>query len=273
MDSLDFIYKNKSYNAPVVYKTFVILEEIANSDDELGISELSRRLNIHKSTVFGITQALTGVGALHQNTDKKFRLGPALARLGYQVKLGLDLRTITRPFMNELCKKYQETIFLGTFDEQGITVIEKVESQVEFKITAQVGARIPSFAGATGKVFLAGLQELVIREIINKDTLPQFTENSITNEDDYLKELLMVREKGFATDFEEYIRGVNAICVPLNGPLERPVAALWMVGFSHTFNGAKIGGAAMDFMQVAVRINEILGSKSLSLKKYGGECS
>jgi hypothetical protein len=45
-----------------------------------------------------------------------------------------------------------------------------------------------------------------------------------------------------------------------------------MVGFSHTFNGDKIGGAAMDVMQVAVRINEILESKSLSLKKYGGEC-
>lgn len=121
---------------------------------------------------------------------------------------------------------------MGAFDEQGITIIEKAESPVEFKITAQVGARIPLFAGATGKVFLSGLQELVIREVIKEDTLPKFTENSITNKDDYFKELLMVREKGFATDFEEYIRGVNAISVPLNGPLERPVAALWMVGFS-----------------------------------------
>lgn len=262
------IKESKTYNAPLVYKTFAILEEIANSDNELSISDLSRRLNIHKSTVMGITQALTGVGALHQSLDKKFRLGTALARLGYQVKLGFDLRTITRPFMNELCKKYQETIFLGTFDEQGITIIEKVESLVEFKITAQVGARIPVFAGATGKVFLAELQELVIREVINKDSLPQFTENSITNKEDYFKELLKVREKGFATDYEEYIKGVNAISVPLNGPLERPLAALWMVGFSHTFKGDKIGRAAMDVRQVAVQINEILGSKSLSLNKY-----
>ncbi len=264
--------ENKTYNAPVVYKTFAILEEIAQSDNELGVSDLSRRLNIHKSTVLGIIQALTGVGALHQNTGKKYRLGPALARLGNQVKVGFDLRTITRPFMNELCQKYQETILLGTFDEQGITIIEKSESLVEFKITAPVGARIPAFAGATGKVFLAGLQEPVIRKIFNKDTLPQFTENSITNKDDYLNELLMVREKGFATDFEEYIRGVNAISVPLTGPLGRPVAALWMVGFSHTFNGEKIGGAARDVRQVAVRINEIIESKSLSIKKYGGEC-
>ncbi|MFZ3131194.1 MAG: hypothetical protein WA125_08870 [Desulfosporosinus sp.] len=42
------------------------------------------------------------------------------------------------------------------------------------------------------------------------------------------------------------------------------MAALWMVDFSHAFNGDKISGAAMDVMQVAVQINEILGSKSLS---------
>jgi len=110
----------------------------------------------------------------------------------------------------------------------------------------------------------------VIKKIINKDTLPQFTENSITNKDDYIKELLKVREKGFATDFEEYIRGVNAISVPLTGPSERPVAALWMVGFSHTFDRDKIIGAATDVLQVAVRINEILGSKSPSFKKTEG---
>jgi len=148
------INENKPYNAPVVYKTFAILEEIANSNNGLGITDLSRKLNIHKSTVLGITQALTEVGALHQNTGKRYRLGPSLARLGNQVNMGFDLRTITRPFMNELCKKYQETIFLGTFDEQSITIIEKAESLLEFKITAPVGARIPPYAGATGKVFL-----------------------------------------------------------------------------------------------------------------------
>ena len=78
MDSLDFIYKNKSYNAPVVYKTFVILEEIANSDDELGISELSRRLNIHKSTVFGITQALTESGRSTRTRTKNLGWVPPL---------------------------------------------------------------------------------------------------------------------------------------------------------------------------------------------------
>jgi len=250
--------QNKTYSAPIVYKAFAILKEIARSDDELGIIDLSRRLNIHKNTVRGIIQALTDLEALHRNTDHKFKLGPALARLGCQAGAGISLSTIIRPFMHELGKKYQETIFLGTFDRQGITVIDKVESPVKLKITAPVGTKISLFAGATGKVFLAGLQEPLVLKIINQVTLPKFTDNTIVNKDDYLKELQKVREKGFATDYEEYVSGVNAISVPLTGSRGHSVAALWMVGLSHTFNGEKIRGATMDTMQVAARINELL---------------
>lgn len=249
------------YNAPLIYKAFSVMEEIAANPSEYGISDLSRRLNISKSTIFGITQALTDLGALRQDPiSKKFRLGPTLVQLGTQAMAGIDLRSVARPFMEELSQKYGETVFLGTFNEQEITIIDKAESPADLKITAPIGTKMPLFAGAAGKVFLAGLREPVLKKIFKDKPLPAFTEKSIVDTAEYLKELQKVRQVGYATDFEEYLRGVNAISVPLLDSWGWPAGAIWMVGFSHSLTSEKINQAVSTAINVAEQINLSLGS-------------
>lgn len=250
------------YNAPLIYKAFALLEAVANNQSEMGISDLSRLLNISKSTIFGITQALTDLGALRQNPlNKKFHLGPTLVKLGNQAFSGVNLREVAKPFMTELSNKYQETVFLGTFDaEQGSTIIDKADSPLDLKITSPVGTRIPMFAGAAYKVFLSSLREADLKKLMKKNELPVFTDNSITDPAEYIKELQQVSQKGYATDYEEYLRGVNAISVPLKDPWGRLVAAIWMVGFSQSFTGEKLEQAIASSMKAAEQISLELGS-------------
>lgn len=236
---------SNAYSAPIVYKAFAVLQEVAKTPGSLGISDLSRVLNINKSTVFGVTQALLDLGALRQDgASKKFRLGPALIQLGNQSLAGISLRSLARPFMLKLAEEFEQTVFLGRFDEYGITIIEKAESPVELKVSAPVGARIPFFAGAAAKSFLASLDKPQQRRILQERTLPKFTDKSITDEDEYLVELERVREAGFATDFEEYIHGVHAVSVPLLDARGWLVAAIWIVGFSSSFQREKMFRAA-----------------------------
>lgn len=250
---------NSGYNAPLIYKAFSLLEEVAANQSEQGISDLARRLNISKSTIFGITQALTDLGALCQDpATKKYSLGPTLVKLGNQALSGVDLRAVTRPFMAELSQKFQETVFLGTFDERGITIIENADSPSALKITSPVGTRISLFAGAAGKVFLAYLREAALKKILKEKELPKYTKNSITNVEDFIKELQLVRQKACATDFEEYLHGVNAISVPLMDPWGRPTGALWMVGFSQSFTAEKMEEAIASTQQAAEQINLVL---------------
>ncbi|MDA8233550.1 MAG: IclR family transcriptional regulator [Clostridia bacterium] len=253
---------NSGYNAPLIYKAFSLLDAVAANQYEMGISDLSRSLNISKSTIFGITQALTELGALRQDSKtRKFHLGPALVKLGNQAFSGVNLRVVAKPFMNELNQKYQETVFLGTFDEQlASTIIDKADSPAYLKITAPVGTRVPLFAGATSKVFLSSLQEADLEIILKDNKLPQFTEKSITNPTDYIKELQQVRQKGYATDYEEYLGGVNAISVPLKDPWGRVVGAIWMVGFSHSFADEKLEQAISSTLKAAKLISQELGA-------------
>lgn len=254
--------ESTGYSAPLVYKVFAILEELAGSGSGLGVSELSRSLNISKSTVYGITQALLDLGAIVQEPQvKKFRLGPTLVHLGSQALSGVDIRAAARPLMESLSQEFRETIFLGTSDEKGITIIERADSPDELKITAPVGARIPLYAGAAGKVFLAGLKDSDLKKLLSGKPVPGYTDNTLTDAGEFVREIQRVRREGYATDMEEYIRGVNAICVPIPDPWGRPVAAMWMVGFSHSFSGEKMERAVAATIQAAARIGEMLGVK------------
>lgn len=233
--------KGSGYSAPIVYKAFAVLKEVAKDPGSLGISDLSRVLNMNKSTLFGVTQALLDLGALRQDgTNKKFKLGPALIQLGNQSLAGISLRSLARPFMVKLAEEFMQTVFLGRIDEYGITIIEKAESPADLKVSAPVGARIPFFAAAVAKTFLASFDEFQQRRILQERTIPKFTEKSITDEDEYVAELKRVRAAGFATDFEEYIHGVHAVSVPLLDARGWLIAAIWVVGFSTAFPEEKM---------------------------------
>ncbi|MCL6638595.1 MAG: IclR family transcriptional regulator [Firmicutes bacterium] len=251
--------RQTGYSAPILYKAFAILDEVARNQADCGVSDLARRLNISKSTVYGITQAFIDLGVLTQGADsKKFRLGPTLVQLGNQALAGMDLRSIALPFMEELSREFKVTVFLGTFDEFGITIIEKVDSPQDLKISAPVGTRIPIFAGAAAKVFLAGLKDKALNKILREKSIPKYTENTVTDPGEYRAELARVRDQGFATDYEEYIRGVNAVSVPVLDSWGWPVAAIWMVGFSNFFNRQQMEKACPAAAGVAVKIGAML---------------
>lgn len=252
---------NGGYNAPLIYKTFSVLEEVATNQSDLGVSDLSRRLSISKSTIFGITQALSDLGALRQDpVTKRFRLGPTLVKLGTQALSGVNLQVVAKPFMVELSRMYQETVFLGTYYEQfGSTIVDKADSPAKLKITSPIGTRLPLFAGVTGKVFLSRQPEQNLKVLLKENKLPRFTDNSITKVNDYLKELEKVRKQGYATEFEEYLRGVNAIGIPLIDPWGRLAGAIWMVGFSHSFTGEKLEQAIQSSLKAAEQIKLELG--------------
>jgi len=252
--------KNTGYAAPLLHKAFAVLEDIAGSPAGLGVSELARRLSISKSTVWGITQALTALGALtyHERT-RKFVLGPTLVRLGNQALAGTDIRSLVRPYLQELRREFDETVFMGTFGGDWITIVERAGGAQELRLDAPVGTRIPLFAGAAAKVFLAGQRDEDLERILRENPLPRYTENSICDAAAYRRELARVRQKGYATDFGEYMPGVNAVSVPLPDHTGRPAAALWMVGFNHTFTKEKMERAVAASLRIAAAIGPLPG--------------
>ena len=204
---------------------------ISDKPRVLGISELSRQLAIGKSTVHGITSALEGVGAIVRDpTTKRFTLGFTLFELSKSAHSRFDLKDVARPFMEALMARTQTSVFLGIQNHAHVTILDIVESTQDLKITSPIGTTIPLMAGAVGKVFLAFMDEVQAINLIRSKGFTKYTENTQTDLEHYLDEIRRVRKLGYATDYEEYIPGVQAVAAPIEGQAP-PRSAIWAVGF------------------------------------------
>jgi IclR family transcriptional regulator, KDG regulon repressor len=221
----------RKYQAPAVGKAFQILQLISKEDHGLGLSHLANALEMSKGTVHGVVSALEELGAiLRDPRTRKFTLGLTLFELGNRAYSQIDLKDLARPILEELMEKTGETTYIGVLNGRRITILDVLESRHDLKITSPKGSSIPLFAGATGKVILASMEEEQYREIIMEKEIPRFTENSITDPQRYIEEIQQARQMGYATDYEEYLSGVWAVASSIRDWKQVP-SAIWVVGF------------------------------------------
>lgn len=230
----------KKYQAPIVKKAFIILNEISKSARGLRISEISSRLNISKSTVHGISAALEDVGAIIRDpVSKKYAIGITLMELGKAAYEKIDFKKAARPILEDLMEQCQESVFLGIRNGDSVTVIDIVESRKDFKISSPIGTNLPLQAGAIGKVFLSLMGKKDLQAYLHANPLVRYTPNTITDALQYEKELESVHKNGFAIDDEEYISGVRAVAALIK-PHGAYIPAIWVVGFKASMSDKKI---------------------------------
>ncbi len=245
----------EKYQAPTVRKAFQILKRIAQARNGLKISDLSAGLAISKSTVHGIMAALEEQGAVvREPRTKRYQLGFTLFELGRKVYVQTDLKEVARPFMEILMEKIRESVFLGICNGDHVTILDIVEPMNDLKISAPIGTTLPLLAGATGKVFLAGMAAGKAARLIRTMGLVQYTTRSIVAPEAFLNEVAQARHNGYATDDEEYISGVRAVAAPVKN-VEPLMAAIWVVGFKPGMNNGKNRSLVIETQQTAEAIS------------------
>ncbi len=232
--------KKVTYSAPSVKKAFKILHAISESSNGLGISDLSKKLRIGKSTVHGITTALEEMGILVRDpVYKRYTVGYTLLELCRTTYGKIELKELARKPMEALMEKVGETVFLGVLNGDHVTIVDMVESRNEMKITSPPGTRLPLLIGATGRVLLSLIERGKAEEMIQKEGLVRYTPKTVIDPKQFLREVEIVKKQGYAVDDEEYIPGVRAIAAPLFFA-SSPPAALWVVGFTSTMDDQKV---------------------------------
>ncbi len=229
--------------------------------DEYSLTELYNLLGLNKSTTHDILNTLDQHRFLLRNKEtRKYRLGPALIRLGHLAHEQIDVRRIARPFMEGLMRQTAKSVLLGTFYNGRITIVDKVDPVGVLHVSAVVGQQISFSAGSFGRVFLAWKSDEEIDELIAKHGLTAFTPSSITDPAVYKKELVKVREQGYAIDErEEYLLGVKAISAPLCSP-QGVTAAITIVGFTSRSLNEPSQTTITAITQASTEISKLLGT-------------
>jgi IclR family KDG regulon transcriptional repressor len=249
--------KRKTRRVPAVDRAVRLLKLLKGS--EMRLTELCRRTGLHKSTVYGILNTLEAHRLVSRNpVTKRYRLSYGLLELGNAVLAWMDLRRMARGAIEELWRQTGETVVLHLLDPQGSLIVDREESPHELKVAAPIGKRLPPFAGAVYKVFLASLPDEEVSRLLRGAHLPRFTPRSITDPEVYLREIQRVRRLGYAIDDEEYLPAVRAASAPILDPEGNPIASLSVVGVSVRMDTRRLREIGELVRAAARRVSELL---------------
>jgi IclR family KDG regulon transcriptional repressor len=236
-----------------------VLRAFSAAGEELGITELSRRLGLGKSTVHRLVSTLAAERLLDRGTAPgRYRLGLGLYERGTTVSEHVDLHQAALPVLTTLRHETGEMVHVAVLDGLEVVYVERLESYHMMPVFRQVGHRLPAHWTSSGKVLLAALPpaDLAIRLQDWKPTA--VTKRTITDKQRLLAELHQVAQRGWATNIEEGHAGVMSVGAPIRGRDGRVIAAVSVVGDSARM-GVMMRRATTLVVQSAAVISRRLG--------------
>ena len=243
---------------PAVDRAVRMLAELRHDEAGKGISVLARDLGIPKSSAFQIAATLVHHGFLECDRDtRRYRLGSAMEQLVGSTPVRADLPVLAAPHLRALAEETGLTALLGLPSDGGTVLAARGDSPEALGISAPVGFRLDAKAGAFGKVFATGLEGAALTRFLRD--LPAYTGRSITAAAAYRQELERVRERGFATDFEEYLEGVRAVAAPVLDHDGATVAAVCVLAVAAGLKRAQLRSVAGAVRQTAATLSRDLG--------------
>lgn len=225
--------------------------------EKLGITEISRRLGLHKSTTFGLVNTLAENKFLEQDPETgRYFLGIELFRISANVQI--NIREIGIPYVKRLVESTGETANLVVRDDIYVVYIEKIESPHSMRICTRIGQQLPMYCTAVGKAMMAYLPPAEVASILERTKMTAFTEHTITTRTALKAKLEEVRSLGFAMDDEELEEGLVCVAVPILNGTGYPIAAISVSGPKQRMTKEHVEAICEELKQQAVAMSREL---------------
>lgn len=214
-------------------KASKILELIMSESRALGVSELSRALDMPKPTVQNMLFTLESEGLLEKDPmSLKYRLGARLFQLGMHYANNMDLTMIARAWLERLCSQYGETSRAGIVMGEKIIIVMEVQHDSSYMTFPGPGSVIPPHTTSIGKILLAYMPDKRREKILGSIQFTPLTDKTLKNMDELKSELAGVHSEGIAFDNEESLKGLSCIAGPVFNHRNECIAAISLSGNS-----------------------------------------
>ena len=238
-----------------------ILECFSEEKKELKLTEISERLGLNKSTVHGIISTLKYHGFISQDEEtQKYKLGIRFVGFGDLVINSMNIRNAAVPVIDKVCEKIEETVHLAMLDGTDVVWIEKRECNKSIKTSTTIGARLPAYTTADGKIMICYQNKDKIKNYLPK-RIPQHTKNTITNKAEFIKRLFEVKNKGYTIDNEEYVEGLKCVAAPIFDHEGKVRFSLSTTGPAFRMNDERIKEIVIIIKEAANEISSRIGYK------------
>jgi len=205
----------RSYNITALQRGLRLLQLFSESPDGLTAKQVAGRSRLPVSTVHRFLANLEGTGFLNCSGDGVYHLGIACFAIG-QVALGqLDIRRVSQPYLQELNRQTRETIHLTVRHGSSAVYVEKLDSPEQLRIHSRIGATVPLYCTAVGKIMLAYMPDDERSKVLPHLSLQCLTPNTVSNLQELDAELYRVRKNGYACDLEEHELHIRCVAAPI----------------------------------------------------------
>lgn len=244
-----------------VRRTLQITDVIADRAGPTGLSlgELAKALSMNKSTVHRLLQPLLDAHLVLRLTTGTYRLGVKALTLGQAYLRTLDFRDAARPELRELAVTTGECVHLVIYDRPDVVYVDKVDSSKAVRMYSYIGARMPAYCTAVGKILLANASEDEVEAVLTAG-LPRRTEHTITTEQDLRAELAHAATAGYAIDNRENEPEICCVAAPIADTTGRTVSAISVSGPAQRMPLKTAHDLAPRVITTASRISAHLGA-------------
>jgi DNA-binding IclR family transcriptional regulator len=229
----------RTYQITSVQRCLHLLRLFSEVPRSLSATEVAKLSGLPVSTVHRFLANLEAAGFV-EYSGGRYHLGVGCFCVGHAALEQLDLRKHSLPYLRALSQHTRETVHLTV--RQGLTAVyvEKLESPQQGKTLSRIGAAVPLYCTAVGKVLLAYSPQSELQALLPQLQLRRFAQNTISTTEGLERELQRVRTAGYAYDLEEHEPRIRCVAAPiwdqtgrvqasvsLTGPLERlPISRL-----------------------------------------------
>ena len=147
--------------------------------------------------------------------EKAFLIGPALRRLAMDTLTHGTLSALRHTVLNDLVDEVGETCNFTTLSGSSVLYLDRVETRHAWRLTIDVGERVPIHCTASGKLFLAYMTSTKRNYVLRNIELHKLTEQTVTDPARLRVILEAIAENGYSEDRQEFIPGLVAIAVPV----------------------------------------------------------
>lgn len=229
-------------------KSVAILEVLADSVEGMGVTEISEQVGMNKSTVHRILTTLVHERYVEQDVRKgRYRLSFKLFEIARKILNNVSTTKVVAPFLEKLVEETGESarLIVPDYENARLVVCDEVLSLKPIMVRTYLGETLSLSQSAAGKMFLAGITDDEIKELMDEKGRKTVIEDDGYSFSQLRKDLGQVRESGFAYDNSQLLgEKVSNVAAPVrdeSGAVVGLIDIFWPAHRSTKSSGEKYG--------------------------------
>jgi len=177
--------------------------------------------------------------------------------LGCAAIQGLEIREVSRPYLEDLSSKTNELVALSVLDGQEVVYLDKIDCSQSVRAYIPIGRRAPAYCISTGKAILAHRGDHEVIKIAS--SMKKFTDHTVIGREALKKHLAEIRRRGYSINFGEWHEDLGGVASPIRDRESNVVAAIGITVPIHRLAKENIDQLGRLVMKAAAVISDELG--------------